>query len=67
MLDNLNAPFPTMIGIQRNIFDGCIEEMVSLYLDAFDTPFSVPAPCIIDIDLGEIHEVEMYKAMKELR
>jgi hypothetical protein len=63
LLDNLNAPFPTMIGIQRDLFEGCVEEMCNLYLEALETPFEVPAPCIVDIDAGEILEIEMYKAM----
>lgn len=52
-----------MIGIQRDLFEGCVEEMCNLYLEALETPFEVPAPCIVDIDAGEILEIEMYKAM----
>jgi len=33
LIDNLNAPFPTMIGIQRQILDQSnIDEMYNLYM-----------------------------------
>lgn len=60
LIDNLNAPFPTMIGIMRDLFDNSVDELCDLYLDAKDTPFQMASPCIVDIDQGKIMEIEEY-------
>lgn len=39
LLDNLNAPFPTMIGIEKGLFDKRVEELSDLYVESLNTPF----------------------------
>jgi len=46
----MNAPFPTMIGVLREIFDERVDEICNLYLKQVGTPFEVPSPIIVDID-----------------
>ena len=65
LIDNLNAPFPTMIGALRNIFDGCVDEMCDLHLQNIGTPFQVPSPVIVDIDQGQVMQIENYKARRD--
>ena len=66
LVDNLNAPFPTMIGIMRDIFDDQIEELQNIYLSQKGTPFEVASPIIVDIDEGKLIEIEEYFAQKTL-
>lgn len=66
LIDNLNAPFPTMIGIMREIFDDQIEELQNIYLSQKGTPFEVASAVIVDIDQGKLVEIEEYFALKAL-
>jgi len=66
LIDNLNAPFPTMIGVMRDIFDTAVDELHNLYVSSLGTPFSVASPCIVDIDEGRVMEIQEYKALKDV-
>ena len=66
LIDNLNAPFPVMIGVMRDIFDTAADELHNLYVSSLGTPFSVSSPCIVDIDDGRVMEIEEYKALKDV-
>ena len=50
LIDYLNAPFPTMIGVIRDIFDNNVDEVCTQYLKLVGTPFEIPSPIVIDID-----------------
>jgi hypothetical protein len=52
LVDNLNAPFPTMIGIQKETLAHQIDELTFLYLNSKNTAFPMESPVIVDIDEG---------------
>lgn len=52
-----------MIGILREIFDKQIDELMRIYTDAKDTPFAIPSPVIVDIDNGQVMQIEKYSAL----
>lgn len=66
LIDNLNAPFPTLIGVLRGVFDQAADELYDLYVSSLNTPFSMPSPCVVDIDEGKVMEIEEYKAVRDL-
>jgi hypothetical protein len=66
LIDNLNAPFPTMIGVVRAVFDQAADELYNLYISSLNTPFSIASPCIVDIDEGKVMEIQEYKAVRDL-
>ena len=39
LIDNLNAPFPTMIGVVRGVFDQAADELYDLHVASLNTPF----------------------------
>lgn len=68
LIGNLHAPFPTMIGLLRDLFDfDALEEMIELQRQAIGTPWETAGPCIIDIDQGKVYELEHYHAIVRLR
>lgn len=66
LVDNLNAPFPFLIGILKDIFDLNVNEYLKIYLDAKDTPFAQPSAVIVDIDNGQVMQIEKYSALRHL-
>jgi hypothetical protein len=58
LLPNLQAPFPTMIGILTELFMQAIGELLEQHLQAKSTPWSSVGPCIIDIDEGKVFTIE---------
>ena len=66
LIDNLNAPFPTMIGVVRGVFDQAADELFDLHMASLNTPFKTDSPCIVDIDEGKIVEIIEYKALSDL-
>lgn len=66
LIDNLNAPFPNMLGIQKELFDANVQELVVLFLGAKDGPFAVPSPVIVDVDSGKVIQIEKYYALVQL-
>lgn len=64
LIGNLHAPFPTMIGILRNLFErDALNEMIEQHRSTIGTPWESAGPCIIDIDQGKIYEIEHYYAL----
>jgi hypothetical protein len=66
LVDNLNAPFPTLIGLIKPVFEQSLDEMASLYLQAKDTPFATPSPVLVDIDSGKVMQLERYHALRKV-
>lgn len=56
-----------MMGVLREIFDERVDEICNLYLKQVGTPFEVPSPIIVDIDQGQVIQIENYKARRDLR
>ena len=66
LVDNLNAPFPTMIGVLKGLFDSNVEEICSLYMANKGTVFATQSPVIVDIDTGKVMEIEKYRALMDI-
>lgn len=66
LVDNLNAPFPTMIGVMKNLFDANVEEICRLHMANKGTVFATQSPVIVDIDSGKVMEIEKYQALMDL-
>lgn len=63
LIGNLHAPFPTMIGLLRDLFEyDALEEMLQQHKQAMGTPWETAGPCIVDIDQGLVFELEHYHA-----